>query len=179
MKNRIRIAFSICCGLVLFAACTGRQSVQQYYVANASNPAFLAVDVPVNILKTETLEMGSDEQVALNSVRKLNILAFRKTESNEAEYQAERDKVKAILAGDGFQELMKLNSEFGRGSIQFTGDVDAIDEVIIFGDSQQNGFALIRVLGDNMNPADFMRLLQSLDSSQLEGMGDLSRFFKG
>ena len=163
----------------MLAACTGRQSVQQYYVANASNPAFLAVDVPVNILKTESLELGADEREALGSLKKLNILAFRKTETNEAEYQAERAKVKAILAGDGFQELMKLNSEFGKGSIQFTGDVDAIDEVIIFGDSQENGFALIRVLGNDMNPADFMRLLQSLDSSQMEGLGDLSRFFKG
>ena len=54
---------------------------------------------------------------------------------------------------------------------------EAIDEVIIFGAESEKGFAIIRVIGENMNPADIMELSQEIkldndsgEMKQLEGL---------
>ena len=66
---------------------------------------------------------------------------------------------------------MKLNTKYGRGVVKYLGDEDAIDEVVIYGDSRENGFAVIRVLGKNMNPAYFVQLLRAIENADLEGEG--------
>jgi hypothetical protein len=167
--------------LLLFSSCSATQSLQEYYVDNAQNPNFLAVDVPANILKLEETDLGETEMNAMRSVRKLNILAFRLTENNEAEFQVERNTVKAILKNEKYKELMKLNTKYGKGVIKYLGDEDAIDEVIIYGDNTENGFALIRILGKDMNPVHFAQLMQSLeqDDFDTEGLSQLRGIFKG
>ncbi len=157
--------------LMLLAGCSSTQSLQEYYVDNAENPNFLSLDLPANILKLEESELSASEQEALGSLRKLNILAFRKTTENAEAYKEESSKVKAILKNEKFKELMKLNTKYGKGVIKYLGEEDAIDEVIIYGDHKENGFAVIRVLGKDMNPAYFVQLMQSLESSDFEAEG--------
>ncbi len=167
--------------LMLLAGCSSTQSLQEYYVDNAENPNFLSLDLPANILKLEESELSDNEQEALGSLRKLNILAFRKTEANTAEYKEESKKLKAILKNEKFKELMTLNTKYGKGFIKYLGDDDAINEVIIYGDSKENGFAVIRVLGKDMNPANFVQLMQSLQQSdfEAEGLQELAGMLKG
>ena len=76
---------------------------------------------------------------------------------------------------------MKLKSSFGNGVVKYLGEDDAIDEVIIFGSNNDQGFALIRVLGDDMNPAYLMTLMKALQKSDYkgEGIGSLQDFMKG
>ncbi len=157
--------------LLLFVGCSGTQSLQEYYVDNSENPDFLVLDVPANILKLDEAGLSETEKQALSSLRKLNILTFRKTEENARSYEEESAKVKAILKDSEFKELMKLNTKYGRGVVKYLGDEDAIDEVVIYGDSRENGFAVIRVLGKNMNPAYFVQLLQAIENADLEGEG--------
>ena len=59
--------------------------------------------------------------------------------------------------------------------------IDAIDEVIIFGSSNDKGLALIRVLGDDMNPANLVQLMQAIQKSDYdgEGLGEIGKFLKG
>lgn len=167
--------------LMLMAGCSSTQSLQEYYVDNAENPNFLSLDLPANILKLEESELSASEQDALGSLRKLNILAFRKTSDNAEEYKEESQKIRAILKHDKFKELMTLNTKYGKGFIKYLGDEDAINEVIIYGDSKENGFAVIRVLGKDMNPAHFVQLMQSLQQSDFEtgGLQELAGMLKG
>jgi hypothetical protein len=76
---------------------------------------------------------------------------------------------------------MKLNSEYGKGVIKYLGDEDAIDEVIIYGSSDDKGFALIRVLGKDMNPAYIIQLMNAIQKSDYsgEGLGEIGQFLKG
>ncbi len=165
---------------IALSSCSSTQSLQEYYIDSSENPNFLAFDIPTSILNLDTAELSEDQTIAYESLKKLNVLAFKKTVDNVTAYKAERTKVKAILANDDYKELMKMNTEFGRASIRFKGADDAIDEVIIFGDNKDKGFALVRVLGKNMNPAHFAQLLQALEKSDFngEGLGDLGDFFK-
>lgn len=167
--------------LMLLAGCTGTQSLQEYYVDNAENPNFLALDVPANIVKLDEVALNDTQKAALGSLRKLNILAFRKTPENAQAYLDESAQVREILGNPDFKELMKLNSKMAKGVVKYLGEGDAIDEVVIFGDSKDQGFALIRVLGDDMNPAHLMQLVQALQKSDLDGEAfkELSGLFKG
>ncbi len=167
--------------IVLLASCASQQSLQEYYVDNQENPNFISLDIPASILKMEEVELTSVQQEAVESLRKFNLLAFKKTTENEAEYKVEKAKVKEILKDEDFIELMKINSQYGKGVIKYLGEDDAIDEVIIFGDSKEQGFALVRVLGKDMNPAHIIQLMQAIQKSEYrgEGLGEIGKFLKG
>lgn len=166
---------------VLFSSCASQQSLQEYYVDNQENPNFISLDIPASILKMDEVELTEQQRQAVESLRKFNLLAFKKTEDNVADYKLEKAKVKEILKGEDFIELMKINSEYGKGVIKYLGEDDAIDEVIIYGDSKDQGFALVRVLGKNMNPAHIMQIMQAIQKSDYtgEGLGEIGKFLKG
>lgn len=167
--------------IVMFTACSSTQSLQEYYVDSSENPNFLQFDVPSSILNLENADITSGQKEALKSLKKLNVLAFRKSLANAAEYEIEKTKVKAILKNNDFIELMKMNTPYGKATIKYLGDEDAIDEVIIYGDNKEKGFAVIRVLGDDMNPANMMQLIEAIQKSDYsgEGFGQLEELLKG
>jgi len=139
------------------------------------------LDVPTSVLNLENAELSEAQREALGSLKKLNILAFKKTNENTAAFKTEKANVKAILSNDKFIQLMKMNTSYGKATIKYLGTEDAIDEVIIYGDSDEKGFALIRVLGNDMNPAHMMQLLQAIEKSDYDGEGlkDLGKLFQG
>lgn len=177
--KEISKAIAIVC-IVLLTACSGKQSLQEYYVENQENPEFLIVDIPASILNMDAAALTDTQREAVNSLRKLNVLAFQKKEDNQAKFKTEKTKVTSILEDDKFVELMKINTQFGKGVVKYIGEEDAIDEVVIFGSSDDKGFAVIRVLGDNMNPAHLVQLIQALDKSDFngEGLEDIANIFK-
>ncbi|MGB3151059.1 MAG: DUF4252 domain-containing protein [Maribacter sp.] len=171
--------------IVLFAlmvcSCSSTQSLQEYYVDNTDNPNFLFFDVPASILNMEKAELTETEITTLASLKKLNILAFKKTTENSGEYKIEKTNITAILDKGDYTELMKMNTAYGRAIIKYKGADDAIEEVIIFGDNKEKGFALVRVLGKNMNPAHFVQLMQAMKKSDYNGAGfrQIAELFKG
>ncbi|MEW2922381.1 DUF4252 domain-containing protein [Muricauda sp. ANG21] len=168
-------------GTILFASCSSQQSLQEYYVDNSENPNFISIDLPASILKMDAVDLNPTQKEAVESLRKFNLLAFKKDADNALEFEAEKKKVREILKGDDFVELMKINSKYGKGVIKYLGDEDAIDEVIIYGDSDDKGFALVRVLGKDMNPAHIVQLMQAIQKSDYkgEGLGEIGDFLKG
>ena len=166
---------------MFLASCASQQSLQEYYVDNKENPNFISLDIPANILKMDEVDLTGEQREAVESLRKFNLLAFKITEDNEADYKLEKAKVKQILKNEDFVELMKINSSYGKGVIKYLGEDDAIDEVIIYGDSKEQGFALVRVLGKNMNPAHIMQIMQAIRKSDYdgEGLGEIGKFLKG
>ncbi|MBC6998649.1 DUF4252 domain-containing protein [Cytophaga sp. FL35] len=166
--------------ILLLAACSSTQSLQEYIVENSENPNFLSIDLPASLLNLDEANISAEEKKSLDAVRKLNVLAFKKDDSNEAEFQLEKTKVRAVLKGDKFTELMKINTAYGKASIKYLGEEDAIDEVVIYGDNEEKGFLLVRVLGDDMNPAKMMSFVQLLQKSDLkrDGLEQLGSFLK-
>ena len=179
MRNIVKIVAVVAISLV--ASCASQQSLQEYYVDNKENPNFIFLDIPASILKMEEAELTDVQKEAVESLRKFNLLAFKKTSENVDEYKLEKAKVKEILKNDEFVELMKINSSYGKGVIKYLGEDDAIDEVIIYGDSKDQGFALVRVLGKNMNPSHIMQIMQAIQKSDYDGeaLGEIGKFLKG
>lgn len=179
--KKLVVATLVLFGIVLVTGCNSSQSLQEYYIDNSENPNFISLDVPTSILNLQESDLDETQLKAYQSLRKLNLLAFKKTADNAAEYTAEKAKVSAILKNKDYKELMKLNSDYGKGVITYLGEDDAIDEVVIYGSSDDKGFALIRVLGDDMNPAHIMQLMQAIQKADYdeEALGEIGKFLKG
>ncbi len=179
MKNIIKSMLFLI--LVMLGSCASQQSLQEYYIDNQENPNFISLDIPASILKMDEADLTSGQKEAVESLKKFNLLAFRKTASNSTDFKLEKAKVKEILKNDDFVELMKIKSQYGKGVVKYLGDENAIDEVIIYGASDEKGFALIRVLGKDMNPAHIVQLLQAIQKSDYkgEGLGEIGEFLKG
>ncbi len=164
--------------MLVLTSCSSTKSLQEYFVDNSDNPNFLSVDLPVSLLNMDKVDLNDDQREALNSLKKMNILAFKKSDSNAAEFEHEKANVKAILKNGKFIDLMKLNTSYGKGQIKYLGDDEMIDEVIIYGDSDEKGFMLIRVLGNNMKPANLVKFIQVIQKSDYkgEGLGEIGDF---
>lgn len=176
MTRYIIIAFLT----VLAVSCDGEQSLQEYYVDHKENDDFVMLDVPASLIIPQSDKLTADQNNVVQTVKKINILALPLNAETKELYEPETEKVKAILARDGYEELMSFGKPSQRMRLYFKGDEDSIDEVVVFAKDENKGFVLARVLGDNMNVADMVKLTQTMskDSSsfktgQFEGIMDI------
>ncbi len=106
---------------------------------------------------------------ALESFEKMNILAFKLNDKNKAQFETERAKVSAILKDENYQQLMKSGSGKDGASIYFVGtDDEHIEEFVVLAGKKENGFAVVRVLGNDMNPTHIMNMMSVLQQSNID-----------
>ncbi|ETN95937.1 DUF4252 domain-containing protein [Zhouia amylolytica] len=163
---------------IVMSSCNNGKSLQQYFVDSSNNPEFITFDVSSNILSIAEDELTPNQKETLHSIKKLNVLALKLDDSNESFYKEEKEKIKNILSSDSYQEIMRFNTGNARGVVKFLGEDDAIDEVILYGSDDSKGFALLRILGDNMNVENVGQLVEviqkgTLDQSQLGSIGKI------
>ena len=163
--------------VLLTTACDTNPSLQKYYVDSKENSEFISIDLPSSILQLKDTDVSQDIKNTLETIKKVNFLALQLNESNKDLYSSEKQKVKDILKNPKYKQLMRVNMGNGNVSVNYLGEEDAIDEVIIFGSDNEKGFAVVRVIGENMNPANILKLTQELkmdgDSDQLKQLGGL------
>jgi len=177
----MRIAFYLAILIsLLLLSCNSEPTLQKYFVENSEKKSFVALDVSSSILNIEKTKLTAEQKIALASFEKMNILAFKLDKTNQAEYAIESQKVTQILKGKDYQELMKVGSGKDGASVSFVGDENNIDEFILFAKQKENGFAVVRILGNNMNPNNIMNMISLLNSSNLdmEQLKPLQQLFK-
>ena len=96
------------------------------------------------------------------------MLAFKLTDKNKAEFELERAKVTTILKNEKYQQLMKFGSGKEGASVSFVGDDEHIDEFVLFANKKENGFAVVRVLGKDMNPTSIVTMVTALQHSNID-----------
>lgn len=165
MKRIYNIA--ILCSLFL-ASCNNKPTLQKYFVENTENKNFIALDVSPSILNVDKTKLSAEQNTALESFDKMNILAFKLNDSNKTQFDAERAKVVAILKDEKYQQLMKFGSGKEGASVSFVGDDEHIEEFILFANQKENGFAVVRILGKDMNPTGIMTMMSVLQSSNID-----------
>jgi hypothetical protein len=152
----------------LFSSCNNEPSLQKYFVENMENKNFVALDLSPKMLNIDSLKLTSEENAALKSFEKVNILAFKLNDSNKSEFEAERVKVGAILKEEKYQQLMKFGSGKDGASVSFIGDTENIDEFVFYANNKENGFAVVRVLGKDMNPTGIFTLMSVLKNANVD-----------
>jgi hypothetical protein len=163
---------------LLLLSCNSEPTIQKYFVANLENKDFLALDISPTILNLDKTKLSAEKKRALESFDKMNVLIFKLDENNQAQYEVESQKITQILKDKSYQQLMKVGSGKDGATISFVGDEDNINEFVVFAKRKENGFAVVRILGNDMNPNNIMTMLSVLkeakiDTAQLAPLKDL------
>ena len=153
---------------VILFSCNSEPTLQKYFVENSESSDFISIDLGSSLLNTEKMTLTKEDKEALASFKKMNIIAFKKDSLNDEKYNIESQKVKDLLKKDTYQKLMTIGSGSNGGSIYFTGDEDKIDEFVVFANGKDNGFVIVRILGDDMNPGQIMNVVGLIEKSNID-----------
>ncbi|WP_288980841.1 DUF4252 domain-containing protein [uncultured Flavobacterium sp.] len=152
---------------ILLWSCETKPTLQKYFVKNTESSNFVSVDLAPSIINTEKVTLTTAEKEALQSFEKMNILAF-KTDSNDvANYDKEIKEVKSLLKDETYQQLMKVGSGNDGAAVYFVGEDEHIDEFVLLASKKENGFAVVRVLGNDINPTHILNMLSLLKKSDM------------
>ena len=154
-------------GSFLLSSCNNEPTLQKYFVENTENKNFIALDLSPSILNIDATKLSEEQNTALKSFDKMNILAFKLNDKNKAEFEAERAKVNQILKDEKYQQLMKFGSGKEGASVSFVGNDEHIEEFVLFTNKKENGFAVVRILGKDMNPTGIMTIMSVLQKENI------------
>lgn len=163
--------------LTLFS-CSNQKSLQRYLVDKQDDNTFLKIDIAGSLLQTESNNLSQEEKDILETVKKINVVAYKIESENDPNYDVNKEELKSILNQEKYKMLMKYGSNKQGATLKYLGEEDAIDEIIVFASDDEKGFALFRLLGENMEPAKMMKLMNAIekgdvDVSKLESIGTL------
>ena len=154
--------------IATLTSCNQGLTLQTYYVDNELKPGFTSLDIPTSFLNLEEADLTAEQMEAYESIDKLNMLAFIADDTNQEQFEMEVAKVQTILKDPKYEELIRGgNSQEGKFAVKFLGDPDSLDELILFGYRNEQGFAVVRVLGDDMNANQIVKLVNSIQQSDV------------
>lgn len=167
---------------LLLIAC-GKPSLEKYYVENQEKDNFVVVNIPAEMFFGNNQDFSAEQKKALEHIEKANILAFPLTDENRADFEREKAEVEKILENKQYKLLMQFGSTGNQVKMMYTGDPESIDEMIVYGSSDEAGFGVARILGDNMNPGQMIKLVKSMKDNGkslggIEGMDALKAAFE-
>jgi hypothetical protein len=163
--------------LILFvgiaSSCKNEKSLQQYLVSISEKEGFIAGDLPVGSMLSAKANISDDVKETMKSIKKINVAFLKKTADNDAAYEAEKAQLKSIFKdNNNYKTLMSMKAKGMNVKVYFTGDTESIDEVIAFGYGKEQGVGVARLLGEKMNPAKIIEMMNSVNidgnSSSLE-----------
>ncbi len=175
--KKLTAVLSLVIVALLMTSCKNN-SLQGYLVESQEKQGFITVDLPVSFLELKDQDVSDNVKATVESIKKINVVALP-YKNNEAAYEVEKEKLTKILAGEEYKTLMKMNAKGMKVSLYYTGNSDAIDEVIAFGYGKDSGVGIARLLGDDMNPAMIIEMMQNIkiDPSNVR-LGSLNAVFK-
>mgnify|MGYP005990376787 CR=1 FL=1 len=159
-----------------FTSCND-DSLQGYLVKSQEKSGFITFDVPASILQIKSNDVSEATKATLNTLKKINIVALPTTADNSDAVKAEKAALDKIFKGTAYKSLMRFNHEDIKIQLYYTGNGDEIDEVIAYAYAASKGVGIARILGDNMNPSDIMKMMsevkfdsKGVDFSQLSAL---------
>ncbi len=167
--KRIYISLvSVIITLFVLVSCKSEPSLQKYYVDNQSSDNFISLDLPASLV-TLSDEASPETKETMNSIKKLNVLAFKLNDRNKDAFLTEVKKVKAILKNKSYNELIRVKHKNANIIVKFLGNDDAVNEFILFASDNNKGFALARILGNKMDPEKIMKMAKNLKDFDTDG----------
>ncbi|MFV0540604.1 MAG: DUF4252 domain-containing protein [Aestuariibaculum sp.] len=180
MKSIINQIITLLAIVMLLVSCNDAPSLQRYFVDHQETPNFITQDLPVSMLNIDESQLTESQQEAYKSVSRLNFLGYKKGENDSLNYKNELNQIKTILNHDDYYDLMEFSDKGNKIVVKYLGEDDEADEIIVFGSSPTMGFAIVRVLGNDMNPEKMANLAGLLKNSNIdeEQFSDILGFFK-
>ncbi len=138
-----------------------QESLQSYLVESQDKEGFVTFDVPASILQLNLDKASGEDKETYESIKKISITGVPYKNLNKVSYEAEKERLKSIFKKSSYKELMTFKKDGANAAIYYSGDTDAIDEIVAFGYGNDMGVGIARILGDNMNPAKIMDMMQN------------------
>ncbi|MDP2687464.1 MAG: DUF4252 domain-containing protein [Aequorivita sp.] len=173
----VKYFMALLLGAMTLISCSDK-SLQKYLVEKQDDDKFVKMDIAASLLQGRNSNFTQEEKDILSTIKKVNVVAYPIKENDTADFEKERNELKAILDQDQYKELTRIKSDNWNATLKYSGEEDAIDEVIVFASDDNRGFAVFRLLGENMRPDQMLKLMKSaergdLDVSKLEGFGEI------
>jgi hypothetical protein len=159
----------------LVTSCNNDKSLQKYLVETSGKEGFMTGDIPVSSLISAKADISDEIKETIKSVKKINVIFLAKTTENQTIYEAEKNTLKNIFTNNDYKSLGKLKAQGMNINVYYTGKTDSLDEVIAFGYSNIVGVGVARLLGENMDPAKMLEMLQNItmDENNLKNIGGM------
>ncbi len=166
--------------LALVTNCKNEESIQTYFVEHQELPNFTTIDLSPKMLDVSYLEFTEEQKETYNSLEKINFLGYRIKDDNIEGYNRELENVEKIFKNGKYDELMEFKTDGIKFRVNTEGTDQVVDEVLILASTENKGFGVVRVIGDNMKPEKMVKLIDNLkkrdvNQDQLKG---IINFFK-
>ena len=158
----------------LIFSCTNNLSLQQFIIEQKEKQDVISFNLSSSLLTAaDNLQSEADIET-LNSLKKINVLAYQINDSSDTRYTDEIKHIKAVFTQDKYAELIRYGKGTQGAKVYLVGDDDQIDEIVVFANDQELGWLLVRILGNDMQPEKIMQLMQKIDFNK--GDFDISKF---
>jgi len=155
----------------LLTSCDNEESLQQYYVDHKESEGFFASSIPKTIVGIDADKLSEESAKAYKSIDKISILALPLTDKNKATYTTETEKLDKIFKSEKYKLLMSHNSDGMKMKMMYDGSQEAIDEIIVYGNSPEMGLGIARILGDDMNMGSILNMMKELENQNINPTG--------
>lgn len=177
MMTLLKYFMALVLGAMTLVSCSDK-SLQKYLVEKQDDDKFVKMDIAASLLQGRNSNFTQEEKEILSTLKKVNVVAYPIKENDTADYEKEKQELKSILDQEQYKELTRIKRNDWDATLKYTGEEDAIDEVIVFASDDRRGFAVFRLLGEDMRPDQMLKLMKSaergdLDVSKLEGFGEI------
>lgn len=158
-----------------FISCDTEPSLQQYLVDKEDRKEFITASLSGNLIFQKLDSLSVQGKSSLDKIEKINVLALTKS-NGDSIMEYERSTINSILQDDHYNSLMNVNSAGSQINFMFSGEEDAIDELIFFGYDSDMGMLLLRMRGDQIGVNDLMeytKIAQNMDSEAISSFSGL------
>ena len=158
--------------VTMVMSCQSSMTLQRYFLESQENADFTLIEIPASLLGASLEDLTPEQMATFSSLRKVSVLMYRNA-TEKAFIASQQSLINNFLKSDGFEALVsaRMKGE-AQASILIRGAVDQIDEAVFFGFAEGEGFVLARILGEQMNPAAFIQLADSLEESDFQFLSD-------
>jgi len=168
MKSFTKYLILFICTVTLMVSCKDENSIQTYYVDHQEKPNFTTYDISAQFSDVTDMNLSEEDKATLNSLEKLNIIRYAIKDNNIEDYKKELETVKKVFKNEAYEELMEFSDSGIKFRINAIGEDDAVDEILLLASSQDKGFAVVRILGDDMDPQKMANLISKMQSSDVD-----------
>ena len=162
--KKLTSLFSLVFLMLFVSSCKNEKSLQSYLVETSGKEGFYTGDLPVSSVFSAKEGISEDIKKTIKSIKKINITFLPKTDENTAAYEIEKKKLATIFKGNKtYKSLMSMKAKGMNVNVYYSGQTDAINEVIAFAYGESTGLGVARLLGENIDPAKIIETLSNMN----------------
>lgn len=149
-------------------------TLQTYMIDSKEDDNFISVDFSLKTFVDNFDELPEDQKELFKDVNKVNFLAFKKNGSNDDAYKTKQTELSAILSNQfKDNQLMAVNSDDMQIQMYADDLEKTVEEIILYANDASQGFMVMRLLGDDLNPANFYKILKMSDNMNFDSLESL------